>query len=206
MPSLQGHWRSHMSAIERAVISVSDKTGIVPFAEALAWAGVEILASGGTYATLRDADVAVTEVSEVTEFPEIMDGRIKTLHPRIHGGILARRGIDEAAMSAHGIRPIDLVVVNLYPFEQTVARPDCTPELAIENIDIGGPTLLRSAAKNHAHVTVAVDPDDYAKVTKLLPAAPDPALRRNLALKAFRHTSAYDNAIATYLAALGDKP
>ena len=197
---------NHMKTIERAVISVSDKTGVVPLAEALAWAGVEILASGGTYATLRNADVAVTEVSEVTEFPEIMDGRIKTLHPRIHGGILARRGIDEAAMSAHGIRPIDLVVVNLYPFEQTVARPDCTPELAIENIDIGGPTLLRSAAKNHAHVAVVVDPNDYGKVTELLPTAPDSQLRRNLALKAFRHTSAYDKAIATYLAALGDSP
>ena len=197
---------NHMKTIERAVISVSDKTGVVPLAEALAWAGVEILASGGTYATLRNADVAVIEVSEVTEFPEIMDGRIKTLHPRIHGGILARRGTDEAAMSAHGIRPIDLVVVNLYPFEQTVAQPDCTPELAIENIDIGGPTLLRSAAKNHAHVAVVVDPNDYAEVTELLPTAPDSQLRRYLALKAFRHTSAYDHAIATYLAALGDTP
>ena len=195
-----------MKAIQRAVISVSDKTDVVPLGRALVGAGVEILASGGTSAALREAGVAVVDVSEVTGFPEIMDGRIKTLHPRIHGGILARREIDGAAMAAHGIRPIDLVVVNLYPFEQTVARPDCTPELAIENIDIGGPTLLRSAAKNHAHVTVLVDPDDYHGVVELLPTAPDMELRRSLALKAFRHTSAYDHAIATYLAALEKSP
>ncbi len=193
-------------AIQRAVISVSDKTGVEALGASLAGAGVEILASGGTHAALRDAGVAVVEVSEVTEFPEIMGGRIKTLHPRIHGGILARREIDGAAMAQHGIRPIDLVVVNLYPFEQTVARPDCTPELAIENIDIGGPTLLRSAAKNHAHVTVLVDPDDYGQIMELLPAMPKPPLRRALARKAFRHTSAYDQAIATYLAALEVSP
>lgn len=193
-------------AIQRAVISVSDKTGVEALGASLARAGVEILASGGTHRALRDAGVAVLEVSEVTEFPEIMDGRIKTLHPRIHGGILARREIDGAAMAQHGIRPIDLVVVNLYPFEQTVARPDCTPEIAIENIDIGGPTLLRSAAKNHAHVTVVVDPDDYGQVMERLPAMPAPPLRRALAWKAFRHTSAYDRAIATYLAALEQSP
>lgn len=193
-------------AIRRAVISVSDKTGVEVLGESLARAGVEILASGGTHAALHDAGVAVLEVSEVTEFPEIMDGRIKTLHPRVHGGILARREIDGAAMAQHGIRPIDLVVVNLYPFEQTVARPDCTPELAIENIDIGGPTLLRSAAKNHAYVTVLVDPGDYGQVMELLPAMPKPRQRRALALKAFRHTSDYDKAIATYLAALGKSP
>ena len=193
-------------AIRRAVISVSDKTGIAALGESLARAGVEILASGGTHAALHAAGVTVLEVSEVTGFPEIMDGRIKTLHPRIHGGILARREIDDEVMAQHRIRPIDLVVVNLYPFEQTVARPDCTPELAIENIDIGGPTLLRSAAKNHAHVTVLVDPSDYGKVTQTLPTMPTPRLRRALARKAFRHTSAYDSAIATYLAALEKSP
>ena len=193
-------------AIRRAVISVSDKTGIAALGESLARAGVEILASGGTHAALHAAGVTVLEVSEVTGFPEIMDGRIKTLHPRIHGGILARREIDDEVMAQHRIRPIDLVVVNLYPFEQTVARPDCTPELAIEKIDIGGPTLLRSAAKNHAHVTVLVDPSDYGKVTQTLPTMPTPRLRRALARKAFRHTSAYDSAIATYLAALEKSP
>ena len=143
--------------VHRALISVSDKAGIVDFARRLKSVGVEILSTGGTAALLRDHDIPVVEVSEYTGFPEMMDGRVKTLHPRIHGGLLGRRGIDDAQMADHGIQPIDLVVVNLYPFAQTVARPDCTREEAIENIDIGGPTMIRSAAKNHAYVAVVVD-------------------------------------------------
>ncbi len=153
-----------MNKIKRALISVSDKTGIEEFARALQGMGVEILSTGGTARLLADAKVPVTEVSDYTGFPEMMDGRVKTLHPKIHGGILGRRGTDEAVMSENGIAAIDLVVVNLYPFEQTVAREDCDLALAIENIDIGGPTMLRAAAKNHADVTVVVDSADYARV------------------------------------------
>ncbi|HET8710725.1 MAG TPA: bifunctional phosphoribosylaminoimidazolecarboxamide formyltransferase/IMP cyclohydrolase, partial [Spongiibacteraceae bacterium] len=150
--------------VQRALISVSDKTGIVDFAKQLTALGVEILSTGGTYKLLKDNAVAVTEVSEYTQFPEMMDGRVKTLHPKIHGGILGRRGIDDAVMSEHGIKPIDMVVVNLYPFEQTVAKPDCSLADAIENIDIGGPTMVRAAAKNHADVTIVVNASDYTRV------------------------------------------
>ncbi|MEM8768590.1 MAG: bifunctional phosphoribosylaminoimidazolecarboxamide formyltransferase/IMP cyclohydrolase, partial [Pseudomonadota bacterium] len=140
----------------RALLSVSDKTGIVEFGRALAGHGVELLSTGGTYRALEEAGVAVREVSAHTGFPEMMDGRVKTLHPKIHGGILGRRGQDDGVMSEHEIAPIDLVVVNLYPFAETVARPDCTFELAIENIDIGGPAMVRSSAKNHQDVAVVV--------------------------------------------------
>ena len=176
--------------IRRALISVSDKTEIVGFAQALADAGVEMLSTGGTYNTLLEAGVKVTEVSEHTGSPEIMDGRVKTLHPKIHGGILARRGIDDEVLAAQGIQPIDLVVVNLYPFAATIARPDCTDAMAIENIDIGGPTMVRAAAKNHADVLVVVNPDDYADVVQALGEnAIDQAMCRRFALKAFRHTA-----------------
>ena len=186
--------------VNRALVSVSDKSGIVPFARALADLGVEILSTGGTHRTLIDADVAAVEVSSVTGFPEIMDGRVKTLHPAIHGGILARRHLDRTTMAAHGIVGIDLVAVNLYPFERTIAQPDCTLEQAIENIDIGGPAMLRSAAKNHRDVLVVVDPADYPAVIAMLRSGgsgQDDRLR--MALKAFRHTAAYDAAIARYL-------
>ena len=153
-----------MQAIKRALISVSDKTGVVEFAQQLHASGVEILSTGGTAKLLADAGVPVIEVSDYTGFPEMMDGRVKTLHPKIHGGILARRGTDDAVMQQHGIPPIDLVVVNLYPFEQAVANPIAICATAIENIDIGGPTMLRAAAKNHAAVTVVVDSGDYAPV------------------------------------------
>ncbi len=189
--------------IRRALISVSDKTGIAAFARALAAAGVEILSTGGTAKLLAAEGVPVREVSDYTGFPEIMGGRVKTLHPKIHGGILARRGRDEAVMHAHGIEPIDLVVVNLYPFARTVARPDCTFEEAVEQIDIGGPTLLRAAAKNHADVAVVVDPQDYERVLEEM-ARNDgrlsAATHRRLAAAAFAHTAAYDRAIADYLA------
>ena len=151
-------------AVKRALISVSDKTGIVEFAQALVARGVALLSTGGTYRLLRDNAVAVTEVSDYTGFPEMMDGRVKTLHPKIHGGILARRGQDDEVLSEHGIEPIELVIVNLYPFEKTVARPDCSLEEAIENIDIGGPTLVRAAAKNHQYVNVVVSAGDYERV------------------------------------------
>ena len=186
--------------VKRALISVSDKSGVVPFARALADLGAEILSTGGTHRTLIDADVAAVEVSSVTGFPEIMDGRVKTLHPMIHGGILARRDVDGATMATHGIVGIDLVAVNLYPFEHTIAQPGCTLEQAIENIDIGGPAMLRSAAKNHRDVLVVVDPSDYPGVVATLRSGgskQDERLR--MALKAFRHTAAYDAAIARYL-------
>src|SRR5690554_5509823 len=150
--------------VRRALISVSDKTGIVDFARGLSERGVELLSTGGTFRLLQESGIAVTEVSEHTGFPEIMDGRVKTLHPKIHGGILGRRGQDDGVMAEHDIAPIDMVVVNLYPFAQTVAKPDCTLEDAIENIDIGGPTMVRACAKNHAHTTIAVAAGDYARV------------------------------------------
>ncbi|NOZ11809.1 MAG: bifunctional phosphoribosylaminoimidazolecarboxamide formyltransferase/IMP cyclohydrolase, partial [Gammaproteobacteria bacterium] len=190
--------------IKRALISVSDKTGIVEFAQGLANNGIEIISTGGTAATLRQAGIHVIEVSDYTGFAEMMDGRLKTLHPKVHGGLLGRRGIDDADMVAHDIPAIDLVAVNLYPFEQTVAKPDCTLEQAIENIDIGGPTMLRAAAKNHVAVTVVVDSADYAEVldaikqNQTVPAA----LRFQLAVKTFTHTAAYDAAISNYLSAL----
>src|SRR5688572_27272676 len=151
-------------AVRRALLSVSNKDGLVEFAQALQRRGVAILSTGGTASLLEKHGIAVTQVSAHTGFPEIMDGRVKTLHPKIHGGLLGRRDIDDAVMRTHGIEPIDLVVVNLYPFAATVAEPDCSFEAAIENIDIGGPAMVRAAAKNHEHVAVLVDPRDYAGV------------------------------------------
>lgn len=191
--------------IERAILSVSDKTGLVEFAQGLRDLGVEILSTGGTARLLREAGVPAIEVSDYTGFPEMMDGRVKTLHPKIHGGLLARRDhpsdLEEAA--AHGIHLIDLVVVNLYPFEQTVAQPNVSLAEAIENIDIGGPTMLRAAAKNHASVAVICNPSRYEEVLAELrdnAGALSQATRRSLALEAFRHTAHYDAAIARYLA------
>jgi phosphoribosylaminoimidazolecarboxamide formyltransferase/IMP cyclohydrolase len=193
--------------VRRALLSVSDKTGLVEFARGLAAQGIELLSTGGTHKLLRDAGVAAREVADVTGFPEIMDGRVKTLHPKIHGGILGRRGTDDAIMQQHGIAPIDLVVVNLYPFAQTVARPGCTRGDAIENIDVGGPAMVRAAAKNHAHVTVVVDPADYGRVLAAAEGGgPDEALRGELAAKAFAHTALYDSAVASYLRGGGDFP
>jgi phosphoribosylaminoimidazolecarboxamide formyltransferase/IMP cyclohydrolase len=187
-------------SIRRALISVSDKTGIEPLGQALAAAGIEILSTGGTAAALRDAGVAVVDVSTKTGFPEIMGGRVKTLHPVIHGGLLGRRGTDEAVMAEHGIEPIDLLVVNLYPFAATINREDTTFADAVENIDIGGPAMLRAAAKNHDGVAVVVDPADYdAIISSLGGGGPDAALRRKLAARAFAHTAAYDAAIASWL-------
>ena len=185
----------------RALISVSDKTGVVEFAQALANIGVEIISTGGTAAALRAAGIAVQDVADITGFPEIMDGRIKTLHPLVHGGLLGRGAQDHAVMSKHGIAQIDVLAVNLYPFEATVAKPDCSFDDAIENIDIGGPTMIRSAAKNHAHVAVLVDPADYGTVSDELTstATVSSETRKRLARKAFAHTGAYDAAIFTYL-------
>jgi phosphoribosylaminoimidazolecarboxamide formyltransferase/IMP cyclohydrolase len=187
-------------SICRALISVSDKTGVVDFARGLVEAGVEILSTGGTAGLLTDNGIPVIEVSDYTGFPEMMDGRVKTLHPKVHGGILGRRGTDEAVMSAHGISPIDMVVVNLYPFEDTVANPDCALEDAIENIDIGGPTMVRAAAKNCADVVVVVDADDYGDILDAVKTSGvDSQARFALAEKAFAHTAGYDGAIANYL-------
>ena len=189
-------------AIRRALISVSDKTGILPFAQALADLGIEILSTGGTYKLLKAERIPAIEISKHTGFPEIMDGRVKTLHPKIHGGILARREKDLAAMEEHGISAIDLVVVNLYPFESTVADPNNNLATAIENIDIGGPTMLRAAAKNNKYVSVVVDPSDYQRVVGLLKDNQmrlDQATRFELAVKTFEHTAGYDGAIASYL-------
>ncbi|GMR16860.1 MAG: bifunctional phosphoribosylaminoimidazolecarboxamide formyltransferase/IMP cyclohydrolase [Gammaproteobacteria bacterium] len=192
-----------MSKITRALISVSDKSGIVEFAKSLyTYHGIEILSTGGTAKLLADNGVPVIEVSDYTGFPEMMDGRVKTLHPKIHGGLLGRRGTDEDVMQEHDIPPIDMVVVNLYPFEETVAKENCSLELAIENIDIGGPTMLRSAAKNHASVTVVVDANDYSRVLNELKdnkGTVTDATRFDLAVKTFEHTSHYDGAIANYL-------
>jgi phosphoribosylaminoimidazolecarboxamide formyltransferase/IMP cyclohydrolase len=184
----------------RALLSVSDKTGIVELATRLAALGGTLLSTGGTARTLRAAGLAVTDVSEVTGFPEIMDGRVKTLHPLIHGGLLGRRDVDAAVMAEHGIGAIDLLVVNLYPFEATVAKPGCTRDDAIENIDIGGPAMLRAAAKNHAHVAVVVDPADYPQVlAELATGSTTLATRRYLARKAFAHTATYDAAVSQWL-------
>lgn len=199
-----------MSSITRALISVSDKTDIVDFARALSERNVEILSTGGTARLLTDHEIPVIEVSEHTGFPEMMDGRVKTLHPTIHGGILGRRSIDDRVMRENEIAPIDMVVVNLYPFERTVANPDCSLATAIENIDIGGPTMLRAAAKNHKDVTVVVDAADYARVLKEMDGNSgrvSDSTRFDLAVKTFEHTSAYDGAIANYLGArLGAEP
>lgn len=184
----------------RALLSVSDKTGIVEFARRLEALGVEILSTGGTAKVLREAGVTVVDVSTYTGFPEIMGGRVKTLHPFVHGGILARRGVDDALMQEHGFAGIDLVVVNLYPFRETVAREGVSLAEAVENIDIGGPAMLRSAAKNFAFVTVLVLPSDYPSVlTALEQGSIDLKLREKLSIKAFRHTAEYDAAVAAYL-------
>jgi phosphoribosylaminoimidazolecarboxamide formyltransferase / IMP cyclohydrolase len=195
-----------MATVTRALISVSDKTGIADFARALHQRGIEILSTGGTAQLLSESGVPVTEVSEVTGFPEIMDGRIKTLHPRIHGGLLGRAGQDEGVMTKHGIPRIDLLVVNLYPFERTVADPDCTLEEAIENIDIGGPAMIRAAAKNHARVAVVVDSGDYDAVLRELETRNGEIgneTRFRLAVQAYSHTSRYDTAVASTLARFG---
>ena len=181
--------------IQRALLSVSDKTGLVEFAKFLEGRGVELISTGGTAKALRDAGVKVMELSDYTGFPEMMDGRVKTLHPKVHGGLLQRRDLEthrEQAKKNH-IPTIDLVVVNLYPFEQTVARPDCTWEEAIENIDIGGPSMLRSAAKNHEAVTVLTEPADYRTVQAEMEGSGNTTLetRRRLAAKVFRHTAHY---------------
>src|SRR5581483_4807249 len=191
-----------MPEVRRALVSVSDKRGVVEFARGLAALGVELLSTGGTAKLLRDAAIPVREVSDYTGFPEMMDGRVKTLHPKIHGGLLGRRDLPAhtAAMREHDIAPIDLVAVNLYPFQETVARPETTLEDAIEQIDIGGPSMLRSAAKNHASVTVIVDPDDYEPVLKeLRTGGVSVETNRRLAEKVFCATACYDGAIADYL-------
>ena len=194
-----------MPPIHRALLSVSDKAGLLEFARSLYASGIELLSTGGTARLLQDADIPVKLISQITGFPEIMDGRVKTLHPKIHGALLGRRGTDDAVMREQGIAPIDLLVVNLYPFEATVARPGHTLDEAIENIDIGGPAMLRAAAKNHAAVTVVVDSSDYARVLADMQAhkgAVSDATRYLLAVKAFAHCAAYDGAIANHLSSL----
>jgi len=189
-----------VSQRRRALLSVSDKTGLVPLASSLADLSFELISTGGTAKALRDAGIAVTDVADVTGFPEIMDGRVKTLHPAVHGGLLARAGTDDDVLAAHDIEAIDVLVVNLYPFEETIAAPDCTVELAIENIDIGGPAMLRAASKNHARVTVLVDPADYDDVVEAYRTGePSHDLRSKLAVTAFSHTARYDAAISGYL-------
>lgn len=192
-----------MQPIRRALLSVYDKTGLVPFARVLAQAGIELLSTGGTARALREAGLPVVELGEFTGFPEMLDGRVKTLHPKVHGGLLYLRGHaeHEATVERHGIRPIDLVAVNLYPFEETVARPDATRADVVENIDIGGPAMLRSAAKNHEHVTAIVDPADYEEVAAQIQAQGGTTLelRRRLALRVYARTAAYDGAIAAHL-------
>ena len=196
-----------MGKVTRALISVSNKTGIEAFARGLQELGIEILSTGGTARLLNEAGISVVEVSDYTGFPEMMDGRVKTLHPKIHGGILARRDVDARVMQEHDIPPIDMVVVNLYPFEQAVARDDCDLPLAIENIDIGGPTMLRAAAKNHIAVAVIVDTADYNPVLEELQQHAgqlSDATRYALAVKTFEHTSRYDGAIANYLGSINE--
>ncbi len=189
--------------VQTALVSVSDKTGLTEFARELSRAGVEMFSTGGTRRALAEAGIAAVEVAEYTGFPEMLDGRVKTLHPKVHGGILARRDLPEhmAALREHGIRTLDLIVVNLYPFERTVAQPNCTMDEAIENIDIGGPSMIRSAAKNHDAVAVVTDPGQYAAVLEELRSRGGVSreLRRRLALEAFRRTARYDRAIAGYL-------
>ena len=192
--------------VERALLSVADKTGIVVLGRALAAHGAQLVSTGGTRRALQAAGVATLEVAAVTGFPEIMDGRVKTLHPKIHGGILARRGQDDATLAAHDIDRIDLVVVNLYPFEKVVAQPRHARERAIENIDVGGPAMLRAAAKNHDRVAVVTDPSDYPAVAERLANGLDGAYRLRLAAKAFALTAAYDAAVSRYLRQLEAPP
>jgi phosphoribosylaminoimidazolecarboxamide formyltransferase / IMP cyclohydrolase len=190
-----------LTPVRRALLSVSDKTGIVEFARELKERGIELLSTGGTARLLVRHGISVKEVAEHTGFPEIMGGRVKTLHPKIHGGLLGRRGVDEAVMREHGIEPIDLLAVNLYPFAATVARPDCSYDDAVENIDIGGPAMVRAAAKNHASVTVVVDPGDYRSLLDELAAnqgATHIVMRQKLAAKAFAHTAQYDAMVSAY--------
>ena len=198
-----------MAKIARALISVSDKSGLVPLAKTLVDAGVQIISTGGTAKALQAAGLEVTELSAHTGFPEMLDGRVKTLHPKVHGGLLYVRGNEthEAAVEEHDIAPIDLVIVNLYPFEATVAKPDVTLEEAIENIDIGGPSMLRSAAKNHRSVTVIIDPEDYEKVAEQVRDQGETtmALRQRLAAKVYARTAAYDKAITTFLSKAFDE-
>jgi len=191
--------------VRRALLSVSDKAGILEFAQALSRRGVELLSTGGTARLLAEAGLAVTEVSDYTGFPEMMDGRVKTLHPKVHGGILGRRGQDDAIMAQHDISPIDMVVVNLYPFAQTVAREGCSLEDAVENIDIGGPTMVRSAAKNHKDVAIVVSSGDYEAIIAEMDAHENGLTletRFDLAIKAFEHTASYDSMIANYFGSL----
>jgi len=195
---------SDLKKVTRALISVSDKNGIVDFARALNALGVELLSTGGTFRLLQENNIAVTEVSDYTGFPEMMDGRVKTLHPKVHGGILGRRGTDDAVMAEHAIKPIDMVIVNLYPFAATVADPNCTLPNAIENIDIGGPTMVRSAAKNHKDVAIVVNSSDYATVLEEMQANEgqlDYSTRYALMVKAFEHTAGYDGMIANHFGA-----
>src|SRR5665647_2564006 len=196
-----------MAAIKQALISVSDKSGVLEFAQGLNQLGVKILSTGGTAKLLADNGIPVTEVADYTGFPEMLDGRVKTLQPKVHAGILARRDLPEhvATLAKHGIPTIDLVVVNLYPFAATIAKPDCSLEDAIENIDIGGPTMVRAAAKNHGHVAIVTDPADYADVLAEMQTnggKVSDATRFDLAKKAFSHTAAYDSAISNYLTAI----
>jgi len=193
--------------VRRALLSVSDKTGVVELARQLAAQNIELLSTGGTAKALRDAGVPVRDVSEITGFPEIMDGRVKTLHPNIHGGLLGRSGTDDAVMAEHSIAPIDLLIVNLYPFAATVARPDCSYEDAVENIDIGGPAMLRAAAKNHARVSVVVNPADYPELLEALQqGGTTEAQRRAFAAKAYAHTAAYDGQITQWLSPRANDP
>lgn len=194
-----------MAVIKTALISVSNKDNIIEFAKSLADMQVNILSTGGTAKLLQDNNIPVTEVSDYTGFPEMMDGRVKTLHPRVHGGILGRRGVDDGIMKQHGIDAIDMVVVNLYPFEATVANPDCDLATAIENIDIGGPTMVRAAAKNHASVAIVVNPEDYNGIIEEMKSSQGELSKKSLfqlAVKAFEHTAKYDGHIANYLGAI----
>ncbi len=196
---------SQARRVKRALISVSDKSGIVDFARELRALNVELLSTGGTFRLLEQNDIAVTEVADYTGFPEMMDGRVKTLHPKVHGGILGRRGTDDAIMAEHGIDAIDMVVVNLYPFEATVANPDCRLEDALENIHIGGPTMVRAAAKNHRDVAIVVNASDYGSILEEMQnndGSLSQASRFDLAIKAYEHTAAYDGAIANYFGRL----
>lgn len=193
-----------LKPVKRALLSVSDKTGLIDFARTLNNMGVDLLSTGGTFKAITEAGIPVTEVSSYTGFPEMMDGRVKTLHPKVHGGLLGRRGTDDAIMAEHGIKPIDLLVVNLYPFEETVAKANCSLEDAIENIDIGGPAMLRAAAKNHADVAVITDISDYGRIVEEMTTNNGQlshATRFDLAIKTYETTSRYDGAIANYFGA-----